>query len=286
MKLKQIISDWIGVNRAYFKNLKDKRTINNQTKYSSEEVYDLVHESPNSCFVLSTGRCGTKLLTAILEGHPDAMPLHQPQPELLYFDKLAYRSYKSDGESLKRMIDIASYEQVRKAFLLEKHFIETHSGITFFAHQLAALYPNAKFIHLVRKPESFVRSGYSRAWYEKDFYSSGDKIRPGKESGIDWEQYSAVAKIAWLWNETNQFIEDFKSSVNEDRVLTIRSEDLFNDVAISEKIFNFLNLHPISRQQIKKIISKKINKQYNKKTIPESEADIISQIATLQSKYY
>ncbi|MCK4818536.1 hypothetical protein KA005_22390, partial [bacterium] len=64
-------------------------------------------------------RCGTKLLTNIFESHPDVLAFHEPISELIYFNKFAYENHETEHETLLKMIDIARYEYIRKAFLLK-----------------------------------------------------------------------------------------------------------------------------------------------------------------------
>ncbi|MBN4051216.1 sulfotransferase [bacterium AH-315-M05] len=286
MKISDIISELIDVNKKYFKELKQRRTISHQTKYSYDEIYQHVHDSGNICFVLSTGRCGTKLLTNIFESHPNVLAFHEPIPELIYFNKFAYENCETEHETLLKMIDIARYEYIRKAFLLEKHYVETNNGITFFAHQLAQLYPNAKFIHLIRHPLAFVRSGYSRGWYKGKIGYDESKIQPVSDNNIQWHQLSRVGKIAWLWNETNTFIDEFKATLPTERTLTIKSESLFEDAIITESILKFLKLSPLNKQNINKMIAQPVNKQATEKTLTEDQVKEILEITVLREKYY
>jgi hypothetical protein len=63
------------------------------------------------------------------------------------------------------------------------------------------------------------------------------RIAPAKDLGIERQQ----DKIAWLWNATNAFIDDFKDGAGKDRTLTVRSEDLFSNAEEAERILNWLD---------------------------------------------
>lgn len=286
MKIRDIISELVDVNKKYFKELKQRRTISHQTKYSSDDIYQLVHDSGNICFVLSTGRCGTKLLTNIFESHQDVLAFHEPIPELIYFNKFAYENHETEHESLLKMIDIARYEYIRKAFLLEKHYVETNNGITFFAYQLAQLYPNSKFIHLIRHPLAFVRSGYSRGWYKGKIEYDEGKIQPVSDNNITWHQLSRVGKIAWLWNETNSFIHEFKKDLPAHRVITVTAEALFKDTEVIAGIFKFLNLPPIHDRIVDKFLARKVNKQQNKIILNPAQVEEVLSITPLRDLYF
>ena len=285
MKISDIISELVDVNKKYFKELKQRRVISHQTKYSYDDIYQLTHDSDKICFVLSTGRCGTKLLTNMFESHQDVLAFHEPIPELIYFNKFAYENHQTEHVTLLKMIDIARYEYIRKAFLLEKHYVETNNGITFFAHQLAQLYPNAKFIHLIRHPLAFVRSGYSRGWYTGKIGYDESKILPVSDNN-NWHQLSQVGKIAWLWNGTNSFIHEFKKDLPEHRVLTVTAEGLFKDTEVMAGILKFLNLPSINDRIIDKFLSKKVNKQRNKIILNPGQVDEVLSNTPLRDLYF
>ena len=76
-----------------------------KVKYDYTELYDIVHKESEPCFVLSTGRCGTALLTKIFEQHSDIDVHHTPTPELVYYSKLAHENQKSMSNEIKYLVD-------------------------------------------------------------------------------------------------------------------------------------------------------------------------------------
>ena len=67
MKLTDILKKIYQVNRSLFRELKEQRRIHQQVQHLEvKDLYEQVHAEAAPCFVLSTGRCGTKLLTNIL----------------------------------------------------------------------------------------------------------------------------------------------------------------------------------------------------------------------------
>jgi hypothetical protein len=180
------------------------------------------------------------------------------------------------------MIDAARYEYVRNAFIRNELFVETNPRITFFAHQLAALFPKAKFIHLIRHPVDFIASGMARNWYIEGRIRDEGKIKP--ENGTEWEQWSEADKIAWLWQETNAFIEEFKKQGGKGRTLTVRAEDLFKDSKVSREISVFIGLEPLPGKVSKKLISKRVNVQRGKEKLNLPSATLLKM--PLMQKYY
>ncbi|MDZ7690395.1 MAG: hypothetical protein U5K69_04470 [Balneolaceae bacterium] len=110
-------------------------------------------------------------------------------------------------EIVSKIVDAARYEQIRNAWLLDKKYIETNNRITFFCYALSELFPKSQFIHLVRQPEAFITSGLARDWYSNSVLHDEGRIKPTDN------ELQQVEKIAWLWNETNHFIEQFKREI-------------------------------------------------------------------------
>lgn len=98
-------------------------------------------------------------------------------------------------------------------------------------------------------------------------------------------------KMAWLWNETNQYIENFKGEVDASRVMTVKSEDLFSDVETTRKLVRFCRLPEISSKAVEKIIriprntkgSRQVHEAY--KNWSSERKRFTQQIAVLASRY-
>lgn len=282
MKLTEIIQKFFQVNADLYQRLTEQRQIHEQArKKDIAHLYEEVHQQASPCFVLSTGRCGTKLLTYILSENERLKAEHVPTPEFTHYGAFAYQNAHSQPEVVARIVDGARYEQIRDAWLLEKIYVETNSRITFFCHALAELFPQSRFIHLVRQPEAFITSGLARDWYSNSVLHDEGRITPENES------LDRVQKIAWLWNETNQFIEDFKQEIADGRLLTVRSDELFYSAETSLKIFGFLDVNPPERNRIEELIRKPVNKQDNKGQEEEQLSDeLLAKFTPLRSRYF
>ena len=132
-------------------------------------------------------------------------------------------------------------------------------------------------IHLLRHPDSFVSSGIQRNWYTGKTITDEGRIAPAKDLGIERQQ----DKIAWLWNATNAFIDDFKEGAGKDRTLTVRSEDLFSNAEEAERILNWLDFQA-DKASIQKVLNTPVNSSRKKKTPQEYNVDL----TPLVKKYY
>lgn len=190
------------------------------------------------CFVLSTGRCGTAFLTQVLRGSGKLSVQHTPKPELEYVSSLVHHDRPS-GEALDLAVLAARFELLVDAYRAGKMYVETNNRISFFAPALARLLPNSRFIHVVRHPADFVRSGMRRGYYA-DGVVQHQRLMPPR--GTDWSSWTELEKIAWEWNQINEFIESFKVTIPSDRVLTVRSETLFRDPAALASLLGFVGV--------------------------------------------
>jgi len=259
-----MVEQYLRWARKLYKLNKD--VIKQRIQYNPADEFtnmpQIVHEQSRCCFVLSTGRCGTAFLTTLLELSKDIRCEHQPSPELIYPSKLAYESSREDDGKLEIGIDMARYELVEWSFSRNQIYVETNNRITFFAPYLAKLFKQSMFIHLVRHPGDFVRSGIRRKWYSgKDYHDAG-RIVPTNGSFDNWNRMTQIEKIAWLWNETNQFVEDFKANLDDpNRFMFAKAEDLFSVPEMAVKIFKFLDLEPPLKGKINKAMKRPVNTQ-------------------------
>jgi hypothetical protein len=275
MRKDKLIKEWFEFNTKYWKALKLRAKLHGHLK-DSEVLPEDVLANAAPVFVLSTGRVGTMLLTRLFELEKGLHIEHEALPEMLYTGKLAYAD-PSNIEFTKGAFMAGRYEAIRDCQLQNLRYVETNNRLTFFAPAMAALFPNAKFIHLLRHPDSFVSSGIQRNWYTGKTITDEGRIAPGKDLGIERQQ----DKIAWLWNATNAFIDDFKAGAGKDRTLTVRSEDLFSNAEEAERILNWLNFKA-DKTSIQKVLNTPVNSSRKKKTPQEYNTDL----TPLVKKYY
>lgn len=264
-RLFSFLESLFQINYAFilesYKKNKRRKLLQHTPIMNKNGVCHLLEEA-KCCFVLSTGRCGTKLLTKLLSNHPFIDAIHKPSPELSFLSKEAYLYKDQKNNSYKIAALHARLELIRESYHYGSIFAETNNRITFCAPFLTELFKQSKFIHIVRNPPDFVRSGILRGYYE-GHSADESRIVPQLQSTTYkyWESMSQIEKISWLWNETNLFIENFKKEIDAKNILTLKAEDLFTVPDVSVNIFHFLDLEPIPERVIRKIISTPTNVQ-------------------------
>lgn len=197
------------------------------------------------------------LFTKLLDSCEDIISVHEPHPELSYHSSLAFEDPR-DSDALKMGIDMSRYEYIRNAHLLGKRYAETNNRISFFAYYLAELYPNARFVHLIRHPEDFIRSGVKRNWYSGSTLYDEGRIKTER-----FDSYPVAEKVAGLWLETNKFIHKFAEEFPE-RTYTLKSEELFTEGHKIIELFQKLSIKKYDEATIERIRKRKMNSSRSK----------------------
>jgi hypothetical protein len=268
----------------------ERPTIVRRTPIGELEAEGWVGVEP--AFVLSTGRCGTGLLTELLLLGGNVDVHHTPRPELVRVSKRAYEQIAGDRDMFVEVLKTAREELLLQAVRRGRTFVETNNRVTFLAPAAAAAYPDAKFIQLIRHPAAFVRSGIRRNWYSSTHDHDIGRIVPVGDdpAAAQWEHWDRFAKIAWLWNETNRFIDDFLQTLPEERRAFARAEDLFTDVATARRLLEFCGVEPPADRVIAARVRTPVNTQTSGEfPVPEEWTDeqraLLRSIATLAEHF-
>jgi hypothetical protein len=214
-------------------------------------------------FVLSTGRCGTRLLTELLEAGDGAAVHHSPRPELVRVSRRAYEQIDGNRDLFVEVLKSAREELLHEAVRYGQAFVETNNRITFLAPAAATAFPEARFIHLIRHPADIVRSGIRRGWYSGQHAHDLGRIEPvpGTPAAEGWRERDPIWKIGWMWNETNAFIDRFLATLPEERYIRSRAEVLFNDVDEAERLVRFCGIAPADAAHVRALLSRPVNAQ-------------------------
>jgi len=252
VKAKDKIKLLVSNTKAQVQKLKQQGIIQHP-KVPVSDLHQQTHKSA-PVFVLSTGRTGTQLLTNIFALSNKVLAHHEPDPNLNYYGKLAWEGAKEPA-FFEGVFEGARYEMLRDAVILGKTYIETNNRITFLAKHILTNYPNAKFVHLVRKPEAFVKSGLGRDWYANtNIHDEGRIVKAG-----GWGSMDQVAKIAWLWAETNRWIFEFGKTLPAGQFLFLKSEDLYKDSKSVLALLHFCGVMDVNLKAIEKTILEPVN---------------------------
>lgn len=228
-------------------------------------IYDLRKSEfktlPPPVFFLSTGRAGTAWFSKLISKDKSVKVLHNPAPNLALQGKLAFQ-YLSEKDvsdthsTLLKEIYLAGRENdLRYSFKTQRRIMETNNGISFFAPVLAELFPDAKFVHLVRHPLEFIESGLKRNYYTN---SVEDSRRLNADDFFNSQDHATqISKIAWLWFTTNDFIRQL-SKKNAHKFFLFPFHNL--ELKSIRELLTFLEVN-VSDTEILKMIGKPVNVQ-------------------------
>ncbi|MGH7963241.1 MAG: sulfotransferase, partial [Candidatus Binatia bacterium] len=216
-------------------------------------------------FVLSTGRVGTKTLTALLALSPQVVATHEPRPRLV---KASFDAYMEGGdlghsEKWRTVVLAARDDAVWEASRRGKIYVETNNRLTYVALALAVIFPASRFIHLHRHPYEFVRSAMRRGYYQGQSWDFA-RVRPRSWEPLaeQWAALSPLEKSAWGWARINAEAGDFLGTLPEARRLDVRAEGLFaGDEDTLRKLFAFVGGDFPGKGRIKAVLGRNIHAQ-------------------------
>ena len=227
-----------------------------------------MYQSYQPVFILSTGRSGTKFLSALFNASKAINAFHEPIPALEYFPNKIYQG-NIKLHSLKNIVDATRMEIILDTFIRNNIYVESNHCLTFFCRAISEVFTNAKFIHIIRHPGNFIVSAARKGWYVNDTIWETGRIK--MKNTEQWGGLSQLEKLGWYWHQSNDFIEKFKMGIDDhSRIATYRIEDLFSNAEMASKILEFIGATDVKRAKIQKIQRKKINKLIITKDDPEN----------------
>lgn len=216
-------------------------------------------------FVLSTGRVGSKTLSALFRKAPGVDCAHEPRPKLFGLSKAAYAASEEGGAGLvvEEALAAVRSERWERAKEHGRVYFETSPQATFLAPAILRLHPDAGFVHLARDPFDVIRSGMRRKWYSGNAFDNW-RITPREDSAGHgrWQEMSLLEKNAWLWHSTNEWIENFLEELPQEQKVFGRSEDLFaGDEALIGRVAKLLGVDPPQQTSQDAVLGKQLNRQ-------------------------
>lgn len=209
-------------------------------------------------FSLSTGRTGTMTLAHALATAQNAVVHHEPHPNLVEEILKAYWGQIDQAQTFWR----ARYAFLTQAWSEGKVYGEAGHLMTQFAGEVARQVPGSRFIVLTRDPRQFVRSGMRRDYYHNHAWDVG-RLRPreGSQQFEEWVQLTQFEKVAWLWRATHESILETVEAIGQDRVVTVRFEDLIKGPRTVRMLFDFLELEGYDEAAVTEVLGRRMNEQ-------------------------
>lgn len=192
-------------------------------------------------FILSTGRSGTMTLAQVFSGIGNVHAVHEPAPELV----LEASGYAYGDVSHETVRDIIRESRQAPA---GKIYIESNQNLSLIVPVLEDVYPDARYIWLIRNGMDMVGSAMQKQWYtgHSENHSNYEDCPPiermwidgrlrgdrtGAFNSVQWEEMDRFEKICWYWGEINRSIAAATAKMPAEKFKTVRLEDLSDEAA-------------------------------------------------------
>jgi hypothetical protein len=210
-------------------------------------------------FIVSSGRSGTAMLHKVLSSAGDIEMHHEYMVQIT--QPLAVRRYRglTGADEATRILQDVYVSAVR--YSEAQTWGDSSNKASWLIPEIAALLPNAKFVHLVRDGRKVAGSYYRKLFAEcYDDHSTAilqahlkdpaNNPAPPPEKKYWWpipadpafRSYDQFSRIAWHWGEINRVIFDSLADLPEARKHFVRLEDLYVSPSAVKGLFHFLNL--------------------------------------------
>jgi hypothetical protein len=215
-------------------------------------------------FIVSSGRSGTAMMVKALAAAPGVVIEHEYMVHLV--QPLAVRRYVglAGAEEARAVLSACHGAAVR--YSDAALWGDSSNKLSWLIPDLAALFPEARFIHLVRDGRK-VASSYFHKLATECYDDRATRIlaahladpagvaAPPPEKKYWWPQprkddpcaeqfhrFDQFQRIVWHWAEVNRVILDTLEGVSKSRRYTVKLEDLRSQPSQVARLFSFLGV--------------------------------------------
>ena len=215
-------------------------------------------------FIVSSGRSGTAMLTKAIAAAGGVTAEHEYMVHIV--QPLAVRRYQGLADAGEARRILAATHGAALRYAATPLWGDSSNKLSWLIPDLAALFPQAKFVHLVRDGRK-VASSYIHKLAAECYDDRSTAIlaahlddpsrvpppppekkywwpqpSPGDPIARDFGRFDQFARIAWHWAEINRVILRDLQSIPRNQKLFLRLEDLRAASAAVAELFAFLGL--------------------------------------------
>ena len=213
-------------------------------------------------FIVSSGRSGSQMMEKLIAAMSDYEVHHEYLCNIIQPAAVSYYLNLIDRVHIDKILCETYWPAVY--YSNATRWIDSSNKASWLVEPLAALFPNAKFIHLIRDGRrvcsSYLNKLGNECYSDQAFkifadYLAGDaSVCPPPEKKYWWPpiansgslgQFSSLSqfeKITHHWVEINNQIEEGLCTVQSDHKLTVKLEDLSSSEAALRELLGFLNI--------------------------------------------
>lgn len=215
-------------------------------------------------FIVSSGRSGTAMLHKLLSGIENVEMHHEYAVQIV--QPLAVRRYLGLAEASEARRVLAETYGASLRYSEQQFWGDSSNKLSWLIPDLAALFPDAKFVHLVRDGRK-VAGSYFRKLGAECYDDRSTRIfqafcddpasveapppekkywwpvpRSGAADAQAFRLFDQFERISWHWAEINRVILDSLSHLPQTRKTFVRLEDLRSSPETLKALLHFLNL--------------------------------------------
>ncbi len=280
------------------KSIYQARKLRNQPSISLLKSFVSSRQFKPNVFIVGSPRSGTTFLGEIL-GNISQVSYYFEPPLTKYLVKFVYE-HPEKKYFLKKIYDTFYYSLVKLAPQRGPLIIDKTPRNIFIVNFLKEIYPDAKFIHLIRDGRDVACSLKTKPWHQKKSLML-KKREPGgylygpypyffieKKRRKEYYHTSDLHRCIWIWKHYVNARKKINCRKNENSYLEIKYEMLIKEPTFHiKKILEFINVtdkksHKQALTITKKSFSSSIERW--KKELNSSELDIINQEAGILLK--
>jgi len=204
----------------------------------------------NLVFIVGSGRCGTKTIAKMLAGIPEIEAHHEYCRYHYQREAILYAINRLGRELVvPRLLSI--YESA--AYYSESPiFLDSSHKLVWVIDILQDIFPNAKFVHLIRDGHKVVSSFYYKlnlhndnaAKIFRDWISKPGLLPLPPPSEQYWmsphvHKGDRFERICWHWRDTNSKILE---ATHESNKIVVRLEDMVDNSGEVKRVAEFIGI--------------------------------------------
>jgi carbonic anhydrase/acetyltransferase-like protein (isoleucine patch superfamily) len=270
----------------------EKDLYNEMGKNALDQGSDLI-------FIVGTGRCGTTTIAKFLSEFPRVVVKHEPNGQLIKLSTdYAHGAISKDEvkNRLRKMYGDAS-------FMKGRIYGESDQKIANLIDVFHELFPNAKFIWLIRNAYDNVISMFSRGIFDDSEFNlqprkslnvervyspkvnSENRLngyKAGSFSNEEWVKMSPFERNCWYWSFWNLLIESQLLNIPKKQWYFLKIEDLQNQ---QSNLLDFLGINENGGHVVKKMNSARYPLK-SRKWSPSEEESFKKWCLPLNKRFY
>lgn len=215
-------------------------------------------------FIVSSGRSGTKMMERLFAGLPQLTMEHEYLCPLV--QPLAVRRYWGMASPADARRVLAEAHGAAIHYAATPVWGDSSNKLSWLIPDLAALFPEARFVHLVRDGRKVTSSYFHKlgqecyddaavrtlqAYLDDPLRSPAPPAekrywwpvpRPDDPRAGDFRRLDQFGRIAWHWGEIHRVIDRALAALPPDRQHLVRLEDLVAEPYEAARLFAFLDI--------------------------------------------